>query len=231
MSTQENPDSAFDFVTVMTESEGILRFVLFLLLFASAYVWLLWVAKFLQLKRIAKANRKFEEATLTMQNPEELIALAHETDAANARCLVEVAKRKEDEALSQELLLAAAERAMTREEQRASAWMPTLASIASSTPFIGLFGTVYGIMQAFRLIGLQKSASLPVVAPAIGEALIATAVGLMAAIPATIAYNFLDKRIADFVDELKASLNLWVQQVYAYEMKERARSGLRRTGS
>ncbi len=61
----------------------------------------------------------------------------------------------------------------------------TLSSIASASPFVGLFGTVWGIMQAFLRIGVEKSASLPVVAPAIGEALIATAVGLVAAIPAT----------------------------------------------
>ena len=81
--------------------------------------------------------------------------------------------------------------------------MPTLSSIAAASPFVGLFGTVWGIMQAFLRIGVEKSASLPVVAPAIGEALIATAVGLVAAIPATIAYNYVDKRIADLLDEAR----------------------------
>lgn len=89
--------------------------------------------------------------------------------------------------------------------------MPTLQSIASASPFIGLFGTVWGIMDAFLRIGVEKSASLPVVAPAIGEALIATAFGLVAAIPATIAYNYVDKRIADLLEELEASTGTWAR--------------------
>ena len=68
--------------------------------------------------------------------------------------------------------------------------MGFLATTGSSTPFIGLFGTVWGIMNAFRNIGTTGSASLAVVAPGIAEALIATAMGLVAAIPAVIAYNY-----------------------------------------
>jgi biopolymer transport protein TolQ len=86
-----------------------------------------------------------------------------------------------------------------------------LSSIAAASPFIGLFGTVWGIMQAFLRIGVEKSASLPVVAPAIGEALIATAVGLVAAIPATIAYNYIDRRIGDLMSEVSASAEGWVE--------------------
>jgi biopolymer transport protein TolQ len=93
--------------------------------------------------------------------------------------------------------------------------MPTLASIASASPFIGLFGTVWGIMEAFTRIGVEKSASLPVVAPAIGEALIATAFGLVAAIPATIGYNYVDKRIGDFLGELSSSSEAWVETMAA----------------
>ena len=66
-------------------------------------------------------------------------------------------------------------------------------------------------MDAFLRIGVEKSASLPVVAPAIGEALIATAVGLVAAIPATIAYNYIDKRVGDLLEEVSASADTWVQ--------------------
>jgi len=68
--------------------------------------------------------------------------------------------------------------------------LPFLATCGSSAPFIGLFGTVWGIMHSFHSIGLQKSASLATVAPGISEALIATAIGLAVAIPATIAYNY-----------------------------------------
>ena len=73
-----------------------------------------------------------------------------------------------------------------------------MATTATVTPFIGLFGTVWGIMDAFREIGLQGSADLATVAPGISEALINTAAGLLAAIPAVIAYNFLLHRIRQF---------------------------------
>ena len=83
------------------------------------------------------------------------------------------------------------------------------AFIAREAPFIGLFGTVYGIVDAFIRIGTAKTASLPVVAPAIGEALITTAIGLAAAIPAVFFYNWIDKQIGDFVVELEAATE-WV---------------------
>jgi biopolymer transport protein TolQ len=88
-----------------------------------------------------------------------------------------------------------------------------LAFIAAGAPFIGLFGTVYGIMDAFIRIGAAKTASLPVVAPAIGEALITTAIGLAAAIPAVFFYNWIDKSVGDFVFELEAAAGEWVALV------------------
>ena len=78
-----------------------------------------------------------------------------------------------------------------------------LATTASATPFIGLFGTVWGIMNSFRGIGSQGSAGLAVVAPGISEALIATALGLVAAIPAVIAYNHFQNRIKILGDEIE----------------------------
>src|SRR6185436_5863829 len=125
------------------------------------------------------------------------------------------AKRHHQRHLTMDLMLGVAKRAIANEQQRASSLMPTLGSIASSSPFIGLFGTVWGIMDAFLRIGVEKSASLPVVAPAIGEALIATAFGLAAAIPATIGYNFVDKRLADLLEELMASSEVWVELLAA----------------
>jgi biopolymer transport protein TolQ len=109
-----------------------------------------------------------------------------------------------------ERLRAAADRVIVDERQRARSLLSPLGSIASSAPFIGLFGTVYGIMDAFMRIGAAKSASLPVVAPAIGEALITTAIGLAVAIPAVVFYNAIDKRVADFVVSLEASAAEWV---------------------
>src|SRR5690606_6800948 len=114
-------------------------------------------------------------------------------------------RRRNQPNLSAELLMSVAKRAIVSENQWASTLMPTLSSIASASPFIGLFGTVWGIMDAFLQIGVHKSASLPVVAPAIGEALIATAFGLVAAIPATIGYNYVDQRIQELLGALEAS--------------------------
>ncbi len=108
-----------------------------------------------------------------------------------------------------------AKRAIVTEQQRVGSLMSPLSSIASAAPFVGLFGTVYGIMDAFLRIGQEKSASLPVVAPAIGEALIATAIGLFAAIPAVIAYNTINKRIEDLLAELETSSEGWVAIVSA----------------
>src|SRR5438045_3334455 len=113
--------------------------------------------------------------------------------------------------------------AIATEQQRTMALMPTLSSIASAAPFIGLFGTVWGLMDALLRIGVEKSASLPVVAPAIGEALIATAFGLVAAIPATIGFNYVDKRIGDLLDELTASAEVWVETLIADPSDARGR--------
>ena len=101
-------------------------------------------------------------------------------------------------------------RAAAAEVTHLESWMSLLGTIGSTAPFIGLFGTVYGIMDAFLRIGQEKSASLPVVAPAIGEALIATAIGLFAAIPAVVAYNTINKRIEDLLAELETSSEGWV---------------------
>jgi biopolymer transport protein TolQ len=80
-------------------------------------------------------------------------------------------------------------RATTQETQRLERYLPFLATTGSTAPFIGLFGTVWGIMDSFHEIGKTGSASLAVVAPGISEALVATAIGLVAAIPAVVAYN------------------------------------------
>ena len=94
-------------------------------------------------------------------------------------------------------------RHVTIEVRRLHAYLAFLASTGSTTPFIGLLGTVWGIMDAFRGIGIVGSASLAVVAPAIAEALIATAAGLIAAIPAVMAYNYFLSRIRNLVDDLE----------------------------
>lgn len=94
------------------------------------------------------------------------------------------------------------QRSATVELTTMETMLPFLATTGATAPFIGLFGTVWGIMDSFLNIGAQKSASLDVVAPGIAEALIATAIGLMAAIPAVMAYNFFIRRIQVLESEL-----------------------------
>jgi biopolymer transport protein TolQ len=101
----------------------------------------------------------------------------------------------------------AANRAMRRaaagEVSRMERYLPFLATTASAAPFIGLFGTVWGVMSAFHGIGQQGSASLAVVAPGISEALIATAAGLGAAIPAVMAYNYFVNQVKHWATEME----------------------------
>ena len=104
-------------------------------------------------------------------------------------------------------------RAINTETTRMTQMVPFLATTGNTTPFIGLFGTVWGIMNSFHGIGMRGSASLAVVAPGIAEALVATAMGLFAAIPAVIAYNRyandverLNNRYDDFVEEFATIL-------------------------
>jgi len=204
--------ATLDPIQLVLGSSGVVLVVLALLVVASIMVWLVWFLKSAQLRRLKSAERDFQLEAETADRAQDLIATAFKhKDAPGARIVVELSKRHQQRGLTSELLSAVARRALATEQQRATSLMPTLSSIAAASPFIGLFGTVWGIMQAFLRIGVEKSASLPVVAPAIGEALIATAVGLVAAIPATIAYNFVDKRIADLMDEVSSAAEAWVE--------------------
>ncbi len=199
---------AMDPISLIAHSSGPVFFVIWLLIFASVLVWFLTVLKLLQLRRLRQAEQRFEQAVERVTDADQLFGVAAlHKDAPGARVVLALQKRRD----VPKVLSATARRAVVREEQRASTMMPTLASIGAASPFVGLFGTVYGIMDAFLRIGREKSASLPVVAPAIGEALIATAIGLFAAIPAVVAYNAISKRMDDLLSEIEASAEGWVQ--------------------
>ncbi len=110
----------------------------------------------------------------------------------------------------------ATRRAAAKEVSHLESWMALLGTIGSTAPFIGLFGTVYGIMDAFLSIGNQQNANLPVVAPKIAEALIATAIGLVAAIPSVMAYNYFARRVQLLSDLMEG---------FAADVAARARMG------
>jgi biopolymer transport protein TolQ len=107
-------------------------------------------------------------------------------------------------------------RAAASEITHLESWMSLLGTIGATAPFIGLFGTVYGIMDAFLSIGNQQSANLPVVAPKIAEALIATAIGLVAAIPSVMAYNYFARRVGELAD---------IMDAFAQDVASRAKLG------
>ena len=196
-----------DPVSLILHSSGPIFFVVWSLVAAALVVWVITVLKLLQLSRLAGAERRFETEAVQATSADQLYALSRRHgDAPGARVVQEIARR----AGGEKMIQAAAKRALVTEQQRAGSLMATLSSIAAAGPFVGLFGTVYGIMDAFLRIGQEKSASLPVVAPAIGEALITTAIGLFAAIPAVIAYNAINKRIEDLLAEVEASSEGWV---------------------
>jgi biopolymer transport protein TolQ len=199
-----------DPVSLVLHSSGPVFVVVWMLVAAAALVWVIAVLKLLQLRRLAKAERRFEHEAKQAFDADALFAAAHRNATAPGACVVlELGRR----AGSEKLLDSIAKRAIVDQQQRAGSLMSSLSTIASASPFVGLFGTVYGIMDAFLRIGQAKSASLPVVAPAIGEALIATAIGLAAAIPAVVAYNALNKRIDDLLSEIEAASEGWVALV------------------
>jgi biopolymer transport protein TolQ len=197
-----------DPVSLVVHASGPVFVVVWSLVAASLVVWVITVLKLLQLRRLAGAERRFEAEAVQATSADQLFALSRRHgEAPGARVVAELSRRSGGKL---EVVAAAAKRAMVTEQQRAGTLMPTLSSIAAAGPFVGLFGTVYGIMDAFLRIGQEKSASLPVVAPAIGEALITTAIGLFAAIPAVVAYNAINKRVEDLIAEVEASSEGWV---------------------
>jgi biopolymer transport protein TolQ len=201
-----------DLVALFEHAAWPVKLTIGLLIVCSLFVWLIAVLKLMQLGRLRDSERHFEQRSRRAGSAGALFELLRaRIDAPGARIVGELAARGGGAQL--ERLRAVADRAILTEGQSARALMWLLAFIAAGAPFIGLFGTVYGIMDAFIRIGAAKNASLPVVAPAIGEALITTAIGLAAAIPAVFFYNWLDKRVGDFVGELEAAAAEWVALV------------------
>src|SRR5580698_10133956 len=200
-----------DLIGLFTHAAWPVRLTIGLLIGCSLLVWIIAVLKLMQLARLRFTERSFEKQIRTAGSLEDLFDVARTHGAPGARVVSALYLRGAGAHLDR--LRAVADRAILAEGQNARALMWLLAFIAAGAPFIGLFGTVYGIMDAFIRIGAAKSASLPVVAPAIGEALITTAIGLAAAIPAVFFYNWIDKSVGDFVAELETAAAEWVALV------------------
>ena len=188
-------------------ASGPVLVVLWLLLFAAAAVWWILVVKLRQLGRWRTAERELEQSIGRRQlDAQQLLAVARHHHVALGSPVLEaiLMRRAQPDAIS-----SVVSRVLVEQRERATSMLTMLASIGATAPFVGLLGTVYGIMDAFFRIGREQSASLPVVAPAIGEALLATAVGLFAAIPAVLVYNALSARIESLLARIEAAAGEW----------------------
>jgi len=198
---------------MMINAGLMVKAVMIALLVFSVASWSIIIMKHLVFKRVRRASEEFldhfwESKTLNeaygsardyVASPEATVFVSgfHELKKISS-----AREQKESEGETLEMQLAtldnmkrAMRKAQVMEVQRLGRWLPLLATTGSATPFIGLFGTVWGIMTSFHDIGLRGSASLAVVAPGISEALVATAAGLAVAIPAVIFYNFYSNKL------------------------------------
>ena len=181
----------------------VVRTVMTLLVVASLLTWTVFIAKsveFFRLRlRLARAERALTEANTLMRGEEwtrEPGGIAHHLVMAAAAERQQSQDILEDREGLKERIVLHLERLEAAEGRRLMRGTGLLATIGATSPFIGLFGTVWGIMTSFTGIAAAKATSLAVVAPGIAEALLATALGLVAAIPAGVIYNHLARQAA-----------------------------------
>jgi biopolymer transport protein TolQ len=215
-------------IALFLQAHWIVKAVMLGLLSCSVWVWAIAIDKILLYSRTKRAMDRFEQAFWSGQSIEELYrALAAKPTQSMAACFVaamrEWKRSFESQARSFAGLQMRIEKVMNvsiaREIERLERRLLVLATVGSAGPFVGLFGTVWGIMSSFQSIAASKNTSLAVVAPGIAEALFATAVGLIAAIPATIFYNkFISEvnrqaqRLEGFADEFSAILSRQIDE-------------------
>ena len=214
--------------TLFWQAHWIVKLVMIGLLVASIWVWAIVVDKTILFARTRKAMDSFENAFWSGQSLEELYRSLSATPTYSMGALFVAAMREwkrsfEGHAKSFAGLQTRVEKVMSvsisREIDRLEKRLLVLATVGSAGPFIGLFGTVWGIMTSFQSIAASKNTSLAVVAPGIAEALFATAIGLAAAIPATIFYNKFSsevnkqaQRLEGFADEFSAILSRQIDE-------------------
>ncbi|HEV7266818.1 MAG TPA: protein TolQ [Falsiroseomonas sp.] len=198
------------------QADWVVKGVMIGLLLASIWVWAIVFEKATTMRRIRRSADAFEDRFWSGGSLDELHAEEGENPSHPMAAVFGAGmrewKRSAGRGLGSELAVTGTkervERAMTvamgREMERLERWMVFLATIGSAAPFIGLFGTVWGIMNSFSAIAGMQNTSLAIVAPGIAEALFATAIGLIAAIPATIAYNKFASDFGRFAGRLEA---------------------------
>ena len=201
-------------------ADVVVKLVMVILLFASVWSWAIIFDKYRRLRRIEADAESFEDAFWAGGSLEELYeriggrpsdpmeslfaAAMREWRRSTERGLITSETARE---ALQERIERAMGSSMAREMERLERYMIFLASVGSTAPFVGLFGTVWGIMNSFQAIALSKNTSLAIVAPGIAEALFATALGLVAAIPAVIAYNKFSTDLGRYAGRMEGFIN------------------------
>ena len=209
----------------------VVKLVMIGLIMASVWTWAIIVDKIISYGRMRSALDRFEQVFWSGQSLEELYRTLADRKTVGMGSIFVAAMREWKKSFEkgartplglQTRIDKAMDLALTREMDRLEGRLGFLATVGSAAPFIGLFGTVIGIMTSFQAIAGSKSTSLAVVAPGIAEALLATAIGLLAAIPAVIAYNKLSSdagrlsaRMEGFADEFSAILSRQIDEKVA----------------
>jgi biopolymer transport protein TolQ len=215
---------SFSFVALFMAADWVNKGVMIGLAVASLVSWAVIIDKFVRFSGLNRQANAFEDKVGSGRPLEEIAQEAGNSKHPLPRLLNAALREWRDTRAKgaigdtqTALLIQRIDRVLdsniARESQKAEEGLGTLAIVATASPFIGLFGTVWGIMNAFKNIALEQNTSLPVVAPAIAEALFATALGLMAAIPAYIAYNKFSTdagkfaaRLEGFADDLSTAI-------------------------
>ncbi len=196
------------------QADIVVQLVMAILLFASVWVWAIIIEKTISVRRVNREATAFEDAFWSGGSLDELYD-REGADPTNPMAAVFGAAMSEWKRsvriagadIRQTAVKERIDRAMNvtimREMDRLERWMIFLASVGATAPFVGLFGTVWGIMHSFSAIAAMHNTDLAVVAPGIAEALFATAMGLVAAIPAVLAYNKISNDLGRFASRLE----------------------------
>jgi biopolymer transport protein TolQ len=222
------PGPDFSLLSLFFQAHFVVKCVIIGLRLASVWSWAIIIDKTVLYARVRKQMDRFEKVFWSGQSLEELYrSLSGRSPTAMASVFVAAMrewKRSFEAGARSPLGLQTRidkvlDVAIDRETSRLEGRLLFLATVGSAGPFVGLFGTVWGIMTSFQAIAASKNTALAVVAPGIAEALLATALGLLAAIPAVIAYNKLSndaskisQRLEGFADEFAAILSRQVDE-------------------
>jgi biopolymer transport protein TolQ len=194
------PAADHSFLQLILNASLLVQFVMLVLVIASVVSWTMIFSKRVVLARARRDADRFEEEFWSVEDLGPLynkISAKRHAPSGMERIFEagfkEFARLRKQTGISSEAVMEGAQRAMrvamSREVEFLETHLSFLATVGSTSPYIGLFGTVWGIMNSFRSLGAVQQATISMVAPGIAEALIATAMGLFAAIPAVIAYN------------------------------------------